>query len=274
VSEASIRAAIGAAITASSGLAADRVRWGRQGLAAARPSTPGAWISMLELGETDVGRPRVRYVRNPMVFADKPVAAVVTGTPGALTVTGHALQTGDGPVRLATTGTAPGGLAVDVDYWAIRLTDDTLRLALSHLGAVETPAPVAISSAGTGAHRLVDTAATLRAGAECLATTQSTGLRTVSVQCYGGDAVDDDSPLSILRRVRAALELPAIRGALWASGVGLQRAGAPADRSVTVTPGRFEPRAVMEIAFYVPGPALTEPETIIEHVSASLTVSQ
>lgn len=272
MSEATVRAAIGAAITAACGLAADRVRWGKQGVAAARPATPGAWISMLELAEDAIGRPHVKYARNPYTFADKPVAAVVIGAPGALTVTNHDLQTGDGPVRGTTTGVLPSGLAAAVDHWAIRVDANTLRLALSHLAAVETPVPIALADIGSGAHALVDTTATVRAGAEAIATTAAPGLRTISVQCYGGDVVDDASPMSILRRVRAALELPAIRAALWAGQVGLQRALAPRDVSIAVTPGRFEPRAAMSIEFYVPGPAVTATETIIESVSVPLTV--
>ena len=271
--EATIRAAIGAAITSGCGLAADRVRWARQGRAAARPETPDAWISMAELGESDVGRPYVRYERAPLAFADKPVAGVLTGAPGALTVTAHGLQTGDGPVRVETTGAAPGGLAIDTDYWAIRVDANTLRLAPSFLAAVESPAPLAIASAGSGAHALAATDATLRAGAEVNAITTSVGLRTISVQCYGGDGVDDASPLSILRRLRAALHLPAIRAALHAAGVGLQGASAPRDISAAVSPSRFEPRAVTELAFYVAGPALIASETIIESLQIPLTVT-
>lgn len=273
MSEATVRAAIGAAVTAASGLASDRVRWGRQGIAAARPTTPGAWISMLAIGEADTGRPYARYTRNPLTFTPKPVASVTVGTPGALTVTGHGLQTGDGPVRLTTSGTLPAGLLADVDYWVIRVDADTLRLALGFLAAVETPAPVAISGAGAGAHAIAPTAATLRAGAEAIATTQVPSVRTVSVQCYGGDAIDDGSPLAILGRVRAGLHLPSIRAALLAGGVGLQRIAPPRDTSITVTESRFEPRAAMEIAFHVPGPVVTETETIIESLLIPLTVT-
>ncbi len=230
---------------------------------------------MAEVGESDVGRPYVRYERAPLTFADKAVAAIVVGAPGALTIPGHGLQTGDGPFQIpgGANKTAPTGVQFDHDYWAIRVDANTLRLAPSFLAAVETPAPIAIADVGVGAFTLVATAATLRAGAEVTAITTSVGLRTISVQCYGGDGVDDASPMSILRRVRAALQLPAIRGALHAASVGLQGVTSPRDVTATVTPSRSEPRAVLEIAFYVPGPELTATETCIDTWSASLTVT-
>jgi hypothetical protein len=66
---------------------------------------------------------------------DKTIAATeansVTHGSDIFTETGHGLLTGDGPIRLTTSGTLPTGLALATDYWIIKATDDTFKLAHS-----------------------------------------------------------------------------------------------------------------------------------------------
>ena len=57
--------------------------------------------------------------------------------------------TGDGPVRLETTGVAPGGLAVATDYWLIVVDANTVQLAATFLDAIDL-VEVAIADAGSG----------------------------------------------------------------------------------------------------------------------------
>lgn len=98
-----------------------------------------------------------------LVFADDAVE-VVDDVADTLTLTAHGLETADGPVRLTTTGTLPGGLAPGTDYWVIVDDDDTVAIAASLADAI-AGTRIAIADAGTGAHALVDVAGTLRQNA-------------------------------------------------------------------------------------------------------------
>lgn len=90
--------------------------------------------------------------------ADSNVAAVSTamgtvtpGSPGLIAVT-RAFTTGE-LVRLTTTGTLPGGLALATDYWAIRVSDVQIKLASSRANAYAGTG-LTISDAGTGTHTI------------------------------------------------------------------------------------------------------------------------
>lgn len=76
-----------------------------------------------------------------------------------LTKIAHGLETGDGPIRLTTTGTLPGGLALATDYYIIKNDADSFYLATSLANAYGFIF-IDITTAGTGAH-------TLQAGAGC-----------------------------------------------------------------------------------------------------------
>jgi hypothetical protein len=99
----------------------------------------------------------------PLVVADFTFTAEADDD--TLTATAHGLITGDGPVRVANSGGAlPGGLAAATDYWVIRLTDDTLKLAATRANAFAGTA-IALSTDGTGTQTLSDTADTERPAA-------------------------------------------------------------------------------------------------------------
>jgi hypothetical protein len=70
-----------------------------------------------------------------------------------LTATGHGLVTGDGPFYVATSSALPGGLSASTRYWAIRVDDNTLKLATSRANALAL-SEVDITSAGTGTHTI------------------------------------------------------------------------------------------------------------------------
>lgn len=74
-----------------------------------------------------------------------------TGTPGEITFTDHDLATGDGPFRLIGKSDAeiPSGLAVGIDYYAIAVDADTIRLALTAADA-EAGTAVSITDAPLG----------------------------------------------------------------------------------------------------------------------------
>lgn len=56
-------------------------------------------------------------------------------------------------VRLTTTTTLPGGLALATDYYVIKVTDSTFKLATSYANAVAGTA-INITDAGTGTHTM------------------------------------------------------------------------------------------------------------------------
>ncbi len=75
------------------------------------------------------------------------------------TATGIDLQTGDGPLRVSTTTTLPSGLTAGTDYYAIRLTANTFKLATSFALAI-AGTNLLIASNGTGVHSIVGFGAT------------------------------------------------------------------------------------------------------------------
>ena len=71
-----------------------------------------------------------------------------TGTTAAKA---HYLNTGDGPIRVSSTGSLPSGLATATDYWAIAMSSvNQFRLANSAAGATSASPGVAITTAGSG----------------------------------------------------------------------------------------------------------------------------
>jgi len=96
----------------------------------------------------------------PLVMADNAITSIANGS-DTFTKVAHGLLTGDGPVRATTSGTLPAGLEIDVDYWVIKLTNDTLKLASSFELAI-AGTPIDITTDGTGTMTLVDTADTSR----------------------------------------------------------------------------------------------------------------
>ncbi len=71
-----------------------------------------------------------------------------------LRVTAHGMQSGDGPVRVSTTGTLPVGLVAATDYWIIRLSADTFGLATSKALAL-AGTKINLTGIGVGTHQLV-----------------------------------------------------------------------------------------------------------------------
>lgn len=72
-----------------------------------------------------------------------------------ITITAHTLTTGAGPFRVTTSAAdLPSGLAINTDYWVIRVDDDTLQLATSYANA-KLGTAIALADDGTGTHKLV-----------------------------------------------------------------------------------------------------------------------
>lgn len=95
------------------------------------------------------------------VIADDDFDSVVNAT-DTITITGHALETGDGPVRLTNAGGAvPAGLALATDYWVIKITANTIKLATT-LATALAGTPINLTGDGTGTTTLSDVSGTKR----------------------------------------------------------------------------------------------------------------
>lgn len=80
---------------------------------------------------------------------------VTTGTPGTINFVNHGLASGDGPFRVVSQGDGAGvpqGLDSGIDYWIVRVNEDSLRLATSEANALAgtvltiTDAPIGVMS--------------------------------------------------------------------------------------------------------------------------------
>ena len=264
------QAAVRAWVAAGSGIALGRVIWADQG--GPRPSSAdGPWISLRELAETSGGRDWLVTEANPLTV-DLDVAGVNVGA-STLDVPDHGLATGAGPVRLTTTGTAPGGLAIATDYWVIVVDSDTLQLAADFLGAVETPAPITFTDAGTGSHVLASTATTVAAGAELTHAVAGTRVTDVVMQCFGGPSVDANGAAGRLKRTVAALSLPSVAAALRAGHVGVLSTGSITNVGAVHQLASFEARATLTARLSVPVVDATETGTVIATTEPTATIT-
>lgn len=255
-------------VVAGSGLASSNVIFQQQ-KNARRPAAPAIEIRVANIAET--GRPWLQMLPNPLVFADKTVSAVGISPANTLTSATHTLLTGDGPVRLVTTGTAPGGLAIATDYWVIAPNANTLQLADSYVhsgggqGSSNPITPLVISSVGTGTHKIVATGDTVRAGQEIAAVSQGFLRVTLELHCHAVDGVDMASATAILNRIRGRRLFPSQIDRLQAINVGvidIDRVRAIYGVQDAVL---FEPRAYLELHLCVPQ-AEADYLTVIETV--------
>jgi hypothetical protein len=266
------QAAVRAWVVAGSGLDIARVLWADQG--GPRPSSvDGPWIEIRELVETGGGGDWLVTAANPLTVAL--TISAIDQAANSLTVGTHGRATGDGPVQLATTDTAPTGLATATDYWLIVVDATHVKLAASFLEAVETPTPIDITGAGVGTHSLASTAATRRAGAEITRTVAGTRTANLSIQCYGGASVDANGAQQRLKRTIAALSLPSVQTALHAANVGVAAVmvGGPQNVGAAYQIAGFEPRAVLNARVNVPIVDLSETGTVFDLLEQAGTVT-
>jgi hypothetical protein len=89
-----------------------------------------------------------------VTFSPKTISAVTAGS-DTITVTGHALLTGYGPVRVVSSASdVPAGLDADTDYWVVNVTANTISLATSLVNAF-AEVVIDITDAGSGTLTLV-----------------------------------------------------------------------------------------------------------------------
>lgn len=68
--------------------------------------------------------------------------------------TSHGFTTGEGPVRLSSSGTLPAGLAVDTNYWIIAVDINTIAFATSRANAIANTRVDITAAAGGGTHTI------------------------------------------------------------------------------------------------------------------------
>ena len=78
----------------------------------------------------------------------------VTVATDAIAEAGHGMQTGDGPVRVSTSGVLPTGLLAATDYYVIRVDANSFKLATSRANALAGTAVNITAAAGGGNHTL------------------------------------------------------------------------------------------------------------------------
>jgi polygalacturonase len=89
------------------------------------------------------------------------------------------METGDGPIRLSSTGTLPAGLAAATDYYWIKVTTSTGKLATSYANAIAGTPVVDVTDTGTGgagAHSWINIAQPWQTGHGPLRVTSTTTL--------------------------------------------------------------------------------------------------
>lgn len=102
--------------------------------------------------DADLASGTVVNVRRPLAMSDDTVESVDAGA-DTLTLTAHGLQTGDGPVRVSTSGSLPTGLSGGTDYYVIKVDADTIKLSTTLAGSYAGTVN-GISSTGSGTHTL------------------------------------------------------------------------------------------------------------------------
>ncbi len=89
-----------------------------------------------------------------VTLADDDVDTVDT-TDNELDIASHAYVTGDGPVRLTTSGTIPGGLATGTDYWVVVVNSGAIKLSESFELAIRNKT-IDITSSRPGTNTVAD----------------------------------------------------------------------------------------------------------------------
>lgn len=111
-------------------------------------------------------------------------------------------------------------------------------------------------------------------GAEVLLKTRGVRRCTLSLQCFAAPNTGSTGPMGILSDVVAASGSPTIGDAISAAGIGICDLGTIKPMDGVINSTRFEPRAVVEIGFYVAA-ELVETATFIQSVQVqSLTTGE
>lgn len=226
------------------------IAWEQQ-RSAARPGQPA--ITMRITGVENHGADWVDSEDNPLTF-DPVVITSVNATLNTLTKVDHELRSGDGPVRLTTTGTLPGGLSLETNYWIVKVDDDNIKLSDTYTrsggGNIANPiTALDLNDAGTGVHTISHTTETLRTGEEIKFLARGMRKITLVLECYTATGVGIGMAQAVLAKVLGRMALPGQSDTLAAAKLSF--ANNERVRSINGTQGAvlFEPRAILELTF-------------------------
>lgn len=237
-----------------------------------RPPAPHIEFEVTETRQLSHDWQRVEA--NPLVFAAKAVT-IVDSTTNELAIVGHGLLIGDGPVQVVSGGTPPGGLAVDTDYWVVKVDDDHIKLSPTFLESMGDPSTVVvdITSGGSGALHVAATDASERVGEEIKRTATGIRLVRIMITCFGKEGTGF-SPMQVLTDVMSYLQFHVYD--LNEAGFSVSELGASfAQGSVQSIPGQRggirEPRARIEVMGYV-GSSVERFENYIATIESTVNV--
>ncbi len=256
--------AIWAWIVAGSGLAGDHVTWAQQ--TAPRPS--GEFISMRLTVLSRSGRDWLDRYDNVIALPTLTITAVSTSL-STLTIAGHNLLTGTGPLVFG--GVPPAPLALETKYWPIVVDANTIKLASSFQNAM-TLVPLALTNTGTSP-TLGSTPTTAIAGQEISQRARGPRQGVLTLQCFagtptGGAATGFTSPTAILHDAISSYVLESRSFALNAAGIGVGRVDPIQSIDGIVNSVKFEPRAIGTVHLHLAS-ELVETSTYIQVVNAT-----
>lgn len=224
-----------------------------QGQGGGRPSRTLPYLEIAFLDVRSLGEDWTDREVNYIELADAEVEAV-DSLLNTVTITGHAYQSGDGPLEMETDGVLPGG--VPVQFFAIVIDEDTVKLAATAQLALAGTA-IDLLDAGTGTYTVIDTDETLRVGEELELKTRGPRQAVISVQCFAGAplsgdlAVGNDSPMARLERMIGYADRQSTIAALATAGVGVGAIDPVRSVGGFLGPATFEPRAVMQARLFL-----------------------
>ncbi len=265
-----IRAALHAFVVSCTGLSTQKVTWARQ-RNAPRPEQDG--IVMKLYVTDDDGDSWVDQEDVPLVLGSKSITAV---SGNDLTIVGHTMVTGDGPVRL-TGSDLPAPLVASTNYWVIRVDDDAINLAVQFEdtgggdATGNTITPITLTDAGSGSMSLSSTPTTLRAGEEINFVQRGYVRATLQLFSYVTDDTGMDGAIATLRRVSSRFRLPSNRAILDAANVSVNSTERIRSMLGTRDATLFEPRAWLDIYLNLSFEE-REPGTIIGRVEVEQDV--
>lgn len=231
-------------VVSCTGLAAGQVVWGRQ--QAPRNTQPGIVMKLSFIQDDEM--PWVDHEPNYITFDDITVSSVDDST-NVLTAASHGRLTGDGPVQLVGTD-LPDGTEEEVNYWIIKVTDNTFKLASTYVDAMNGLA-VDLADAGSGAITLVDTDTTQRTGEEVKFYQRALIKMVLTLECFTGVGVGLDMAEATLWRINAKRKLPTQIAILDNANIGVIQV----DRVRTIEGSQdwvlFEPRALVDVMLHI-----------------------
>jgi hypothetical protein len=126
----------------------------------------GEFTHKIQVGTTTTASENIRIINcdfgesaigngEPTSFLFSDMTYTADQATNTFTAAIHTLQTGDGPLRTTSATTLPAGLAAATDYYAIRVTRNTFKLATSRVNAL-AGTEIDITTNGTGVHTLSD----------------------------------------------------------------------------------------------------------------------